>query len=251
MSRYYCNDWKNIVKQEAERRGMKCEVVDANGNEIKAVEDKEEIAQISDTVCRWIDYVTKNIDETLDSPYWDDTRELGYYTDKPGWEAYGALVMLCACLLLDCPLPEYVEDGWNAFEEPIVEKAMSQECPGSLLSNVMYWLPIPKMITFTTILPCGNTASFSTLDMLKRELEMLNQKMWNADETTILSWRNEKYYVPVKHKKSKLLFGFIWRTDKSRKEKYRTEELAQCAYSMLYYAVKFAEEHNVPVLLDY
>lgn len=38
---------------------------------------------------------------------------------------------------------------------------------------------------------------------------------------------------------------------RTQKEKYRTKELAQCAYSMLYQAVCFAEEHQVPILLDY
>ena len=29
------------------------------------------------------------------------------------------------------------------------------------------------------------------------------------------------------------------------------EDFTQCAYSMLYEAVRFAEEHQVPILLDY
>jgi hypothetical protein len=72
-----------------------------------------------------------------------------------------------------------------------------------------------------------------------------------ADEATILSWGNDKYYVPVKQKEPKLILGFIRRPNKTQKEKYRTEELAQCAYSMLYQAVRFAEEHQVPILQDF
>lgn len=87
--------------------------------------------------------------------------------------------------------------------------------------------------------------------MLKQELEELNHKIWKADEDIILSWRNDTYYKPVLQKEPKLLFGFIRRTNKTPKEKYRTEELAQCAYSMLYQAVNFADKHQVPILLDY
>lgn len=87
--------------------------------------------------------------------------------------------------------------------------------------------------------------------MLKHDLDELNQKIWKADEATILSWRNDKYYNPVKQKDPRLLFGFIRRGNKTPKEKYRTEELAQCAYSMLYQAVNFADKHQVPILLDF
>lgn len=102
-----------------------------------------------------------------------------------------------------------MENGWDAFDEPVVKEAMSQIRDCSLLSEVTLWLPIPKDIIFTTTLPSGNEASISTLTVLKNELEVLNQKMWKADVATILSWRNEKYYVPIKSKKPKLILGFI------------------------------------------
>ena len=251
LTRYYCRDWKNITQQLSDECEQKCVMMDGYGNEIKPVDNKDEIAQIRDVICQWVDSVAVCMDWCQDLPLWDEKRELDYYTDKPDWEAYGALIMLCACNFLDCPLPEYIEIGWNAFEEPVVEKAMSQEVPCSLLSNVTMWLPIPKRVSFIATLPDGEEATFSTVETLKHELEELNQKLWKADEATILSWRNAKYYNPVKQKDPGLLFGFIRRVNKMPKEKYRTEELAQCAYSMLYQAVDFAHKHQVPIILDY
>lgn len=128
---------------------------------------------------------------------------------------------------------------------------MSKKIANSLLSDVTLWLPIPDNAVFVTALPTGNEGSISTVSLLKQELEELNRQIWKADEATILSWRNDKYYVPVKQKEPKLILGFIRRPNKTQKEKYRTEELAQCAYSMLYQAVRFAEEHKVPILLDF
>ena len=157
--------------------------------------------------------------------------------------------MLQACCLQNHPWPEYVRIGWNAFNESVVKKAMSQETANSLLSNVSFWLPIPRKAIFVTTLPTGEEVSISTVSLLKQELEELNQQIWKADEATILSWRNDKYYVPAKQKEPKLFLGFIRRTNKQ--ERYRTEELAQCAYSMLYQAVSFATEQQVPILLDY
>ncbi|MDE5728286.1 MAG: hypothetical protein K2H94_09240, partial [Duncaniella sp.] len=118
-------------------------------------------------------------------------------------------------------------------------------------SDVALWLPIPDKAIFITSYPTGNEGSISTVSLLKKELEELNQRLWKADEGAILSWRNDKYYVPVKENKPNRLLGFIRKTQKTPKERYLTEDLAQCAYSMLYQAVRFAEENQVPILLDY
>lgn len=201
-------------------------MMDGCGNEIKPVEDKEEIEQIRNMICRWADLLATNIEPPLLSPLWDERSERDYFTDRPDWETYGALVMLQVCHLQNCSWPEYIESGWNVFDEAVVKKAISQKIVNSLLFDVSCWLPIPIKSVFVTTLPTG-------------------------DEATILSWRNEKYYVPIKQKEPKLILGFIRRTNKTQKEKYRTEELAQCAYSMLYQAVNFATEHRVPILLDY
>ncbi|NBH92325.1 hypothetical protein [Duncaniella muris] len=251
LTRYYSRNWKTIVQQMSEGNGQKCVMTDGSGNEMKPVEDPSEIDQIRETVTRWIDNIATGIDQPLPSPLWDETSECAYYTDKPDWEAFGALVLLQACQSLNRPLPEYVENRWDALEDPIVKEAMSKKIVNSLLYNVDLWLPIPDNAIFIAAYPTGNEGSISTVSLLKKELEELNRQLWKADEATILSWRNDKYYVPVKTKEPKFILGFIRRTNKTPKEKYRTEDLAQCAYSMLYQAVRFAEEHRVPIVLDY
>lgn len=251
LTRYYSRNWKTIVQQLAKENGQKCVMTDGCGTEIKPIEDNAEIVQIQEAVIEWANSIAANIDPPFPTPLWDETAESDYYTDKPDWEAFGALVMLQACHFLNLPLPEYVESGWNAFEDSIVKEAMSKKIANSLLSDVALWLPIPDNAIFVTTYPTGNEGSISTVSLLKQELEELNRQIWKADEATILSWRNDKYYVPIKQKEPKRIFGFIRRANKTQKEKYRTKELAQCAYSMLYQAVCFAEEHQVPILLDY
>ena len=115
LTRYYCRDWKNITQQLSEENGQKCVMVDGCGNEIKPEENTEVIEQIRNAVCQWIDNVARNTGKSHMSPLWDEKGEHDYFTDKPDWEAYGALIMLQACNLLGCHLPEYVESGWDAF----------------------------------------------------------------------------------------------------------------------------------------
>lgn len=251
LTRYYSRNWKTITQQLSEENGYKCMMINGCGNAIESVKNKKEIEQIREAITEWANFIAATFDLPLPTPLWDETTECDYYTDKPDWEAFGALVMLQAYLSLNCPLPEYIENGWNAFEDSIVKEAKKKKIANSLLYDVSLWLPIPDNAIFVVPDPFGDERPISTVSLLRKELEELNQKLWKADEATILSWRNDKYYIPVKIKEPKFLFGFIRRTDKTTKERYRTEELAQCAYSILYQAVRFAEKHQVPVLLDY
>ncbi len=127
---------------------------------------------------------------------------------------------------------------------------MSKNFVNSLLSDVTFWLPIPVKAVCETLSPTGVENKISTVELLRHELEEINRSLWQADEPTILSWRNDKYYNPVK-KRPTLFSRFFRRTNKKEEEVYDTEELAQCAYSMLYQAVKFATENKVPIVLDY
>lgn len=252
LTRYYSHNWKNKVQQIAEANGRKCVLAAAGGQEIKPIEDEAEIKEIRDIICQWTEGLAEALHQLgapVSNPLWDETTESDYFTDKPDWDAFGALVMLQACLLQNCQLPEYVESGWIAFSEPVVKKCMEQRTGISLLSNVTHWLPIDDDVSFTVNLPTGDEAPVASLQLLKHELEDLNQQIWKADEQTILSWRDDKYYIPVKQKEPKPLFGLLLR--KKRGVKFRTEDLAQCAFSILYQAVNFAIEHKVPLLLDY
>lgn len=252
LTRYYSRNWKNRVQQLAEANGQKCELIGSDGNEIKPIEDQAQINEIRDIICDWAEKLAsalESINTPVTHPLWDETNERDYFTDKPDWEAFGALVMVQACHLQNCPLPEYVESGWSAFDEPVVEKFMSQKSDISLLSNVAFWLPIADDAIFTVNLPNGDKARVATLRLLKIELDELNRQIWQADEQTIQSWRDDKYYVPVKQKRSELILGLFVKN--KRGERYRTEELAQSAFSILYQAVNFAIENQVPLLLDY
>ncbi len=248
LTPYYSGNWETLAQQLTDENGVEYTKMDDNGNEIQPVEDDSEIAQLRDALKVWADNFAANVNPPLSPPLWDEDTDCGYYTDKPDWEAYWALVTLTAYLSMKKRgWPEYIEVGWDALDDPVVKEAMSNKVPNSLLLNSDLWLPIPAKSIYATVLPTGDEGTISTVSLLKQELEELNEKLWKADEATILSWRDDKYYVPVKQKKS--MFGFL--SKKKPKEKFRTEDLAKCAYSILYQAVHFAGKHNVPIVLDY
>lgn len=252
LTRYYTRNWKTVVQQRAEQAGGNCVVQDSNGQELKPVEDSAEVKEIREAMCSWRDDLATVLHPHPSAPLWDEEHDKDYFTDKPNWGAYGALVMLQASRFMHCSFPEYIEAGMNTFDDPMVKKALAQKFPSTLLSDVIIWIPFDdRLVCGPVTLPSAQETMLSTVEFLRDELEELNKERWKADEATIRSWAYKKYYVPVNSEKPRSFFGFIRRPPKTEKEVYRTEDLAQCAFSMFWQAVQFALTRRVPILLDF
>ena len=81
---------------------------------------------------------------------------------------------------------------------------------------------------------------------LRRELERLNQMAWQADEDTVFRWEQTEGYPTDGTVGAD---GVI--TMGAEHIQYSTQSLAKYAFSLFYQALKFAEENQVPILLDY
>ena len=83
---------------------------------------------------------------------------------------------------------------------------------------------------------------------LRKELEKLNQLAWRADEVTILRWTETEGY-PVDG--TIVPDGQYSKADIPEHTQYDTQSLAKFSFSMFWQAMRFAEEQQVPILLDY
>lgn len=182
-------------------------------------------------------------------PYapWPENNEAPYYTDKPDWDAYGALILFIACKSYGEPLPPTVKAGWDFQNHPVVQRMASDpDKHWSLFAWATWWLPIEDGFWFEGPLPTDDPAVIATTGGLKAELEKANELGWQAAEETILSWRDTEGYPPDITKKG--LFG---RPKIQKQTQYDTESLAKFAFSILWRAVKFSQENRVPILLDF
>ena len=82
----------------------------------------------------------------------------------------------------------------------------------------------------------------------RKELEKLNQLAWQADEDTILDWADTEGY-PADGTVGP--DGQYSKADIPEHTQYDTQSLAKFAFSMFWRAMRFAEEQQVPILLDY
>lgn len=246
LTRYYSHNWKTVVQQWAEENGYTFHKITPDGEQVS---DEEEMTpeEIQADIESWRDQLLAAISQQ-EHP-WPENNEKPYYTDKPDWDAFGAMLLVVACNTYGEPVPPSVEKGWDFMEHPaILRIGEDQEQVWSLFYGATWWLPLADSFMFQGPLPNGSQAIIGTVGALRKELEKLNQLAWQADEETILRWDKTEGY-PVDGTVGP--GGQYNPEDISEHTQYSTESLAKLAFSILWQAMKFAEEQQVPVLLDY
>lgn len=130
----------------------------------------------------------------------------------------------------------------------VARLAADEERVWSLFRGAAWWLPPPDAFFFQAPLPTDDTAVIGTVGGPRKELEKLNQLAWQADEDTILRWTGTEEY-PVDGTIGP--DGQYSKADIPAHTGYDTESLAKFAFSIFWQAMRFAEEQQVPILLDY
>ena len=244
LTRYYTQNWKTAVQQFGEAHGIPVQIIRANPEEHPADE-----AEVLERVTEWRKHILNGLGIT-EPPLWnEDANQTPYYTDKPDWDAFGAMLLVAACRTYEEPVPSTVEKDWIFGEHPLVARlASDEERVWSLFRGATWWLPLSDSFLFQGSLPTDDTAAIATLGGLRKELEKLNQLAWQADEDTILGWADTEGY-PVDGTVDS--DGQYSKADIPEHTQYDTQSLAKFAFSMFWRAMRFAEEQQVPILLDY
>ena len=244
LTRYYAHNWKTVTQQWAEANGYGFQRIAPNE------EGGEELSplQIREGMESWRDQVLSALTQPGREPYrpWTEDNEKPYYTDKPDWDAFGALLLVAACHVYGEPIPSAVTKNWPFTEHPLIQRlAGDGEHVWSLFRGTDWWLPLPDGFLVQGALPTGNQAVVSTTAALRAELEGINNLAWQAEEAAILEWsRTEGYPTDGTYGPDGAL------TMGQEHLEYDTQSLAKFAFSMFWQAVRFAEENQVPVLLD-
>lgn len=245
LTRYYAQNWKSMTQQWAEENGYTFSRITPGGEG----ENTASAEEIREAMENWRNQILQSITPQGKPPYapWPENNEAPYYTDKPDWDAYGALILFIACKSYGEPLPPTVKAGWDFQNHPVVQRMASDpDKHWSLFAWATWWLPIEDGFWFEGPLPTDAPAVIATTGGLKAELEKANELGWQAAEETILSWRDTEGYPPDITTKG--LFG---RPKIQKQTQYDTESLAKFAFSILWRAVKFSQENRVPILLDF
>lgn len=245
LTRYYARNWKTSTQQWAEENGYTYNRIGPNGP--MEQEEKPDPEEVRSSMEEWRDSILAVLKNSgVESPSWPESNEAPYYTDKPDWDAWLALILTAACAVTGETVPPTVEKGWgdDLWDLPVIQKA--RERKWSLFLGAELWLPFPDRFCFDCPNPLGNPVTIGTIGGILNELEELNGLLWQAGEEEILSWTTTEGYPPD---------GEIGPDGKMHRigehTVYDTRSLAKFAYSILYRAARFSQENQVPILLDY
>ncbi len=107
MTRYFSGDWKTVVQQFGESTGMQVRIVRAN-DAPDAVRDP---LQLRPVVIVWRGKLTKALGNRIASPLeWGEEDGRPYFTDKPDWDGYWALLLLASYQERGKARPEYLPE---------------------------------------------------------------------------------------------------------------------------------------------
>lgn len=244
LTRYYARNWKTSVQQWGEANGVNVNVVRAEADDVEIASPEEILSGVSGWKEQFLAAYAQHI--TMPLVWNEDNDVTPYYTDKPDWCAMEALFLYIACKHLKKKAPKTVAKKFSVFDDPIYKKyKQSQRAISSLTDGAGWWLPIRDAFMVDSCLPTGQEKRFGTLGMLKSELMEINAIEWNADEPTILKWNTEEGYpTDALYGKGKVEYV-------AQNEEYDTVSLAKFAFSILWQAVKHAEEHGTLIIFDY
>jgi hypothetical protein len=227
LTRYYSGDWENAAEKIARERGVPFRVAGADEPKDKT----KEANRIRPSIIAWRrklgDALGGRIPSRLD---WDESAEAPYFTARPGWDGFGSLVLWAAysehpALRRPGRLPEEWDDD-TALVRCNAEGFKSKF--GHLVRNVELWLPSAFTLTFEAEDASGRKTVIGSSETLAHQLVELNASTWRADLGTIQGWGR-----------------------KAPADDDGLETHAQYACAVILNLVNFANEHTLPIKLDY
>jgi hypothetical protein len=236
LTRYYARDWQNLVQRAGEARGIPVYVIRTTPDAPDTITDPSVIAPAA---LAWQRLIAQGLETDVE---WEEGPNLPYWTDRPYWDGYGALVLLAAYEV--CPdLAPRPKRGFlsrrinpeipRIFRESPAYRAAADTGGGdypSLLLGVEWWLPIvgaPRVFRLEDL--GGRVRTMSRLDVLHDELRRLNRATMHLDSEQLAAAHGRPPQGPDRP----------------------VHELAPFGLSIFMSLVETALANRQPLLLDY
>ena len=177
--RYFTREWENVAQKWARESGTHYQIIGPNGPPQPANRD-----EVADAVKHWKAAINNGLGSNLSKPIdWDESSEAPYFTDRPGYEGYGALLVWAAHAECGTRPPDSYNGEWfsdEAFLECAQPKRGQKYRPiicGSL------WLPGEFEFSFDFEDLTGESVHICASTSLERSLRELNQHTFGMSST--------------------------------------------------------------------
>jgi hypothetical protein len=190
LTRYYSGDWESVADRNVRERGRKAESGQSHANG----EPRQDRERIHASVLAWRRTLEGALAPHLPEPLaWEESREAPWFTDRPGWDGFGSVVLWAA--YAEQPglrRPALLPEEWDDDAALVRSNADGFRSRYShLVRNVELWLPANFDFTFEGEDVDGRRIIVGSSTTLRRQLGELNSATWkmDADEMAMLARR--------------------------------------------------------------
>lgn len=175
LTRYWRGDWENAGARQAREQGLSYVRIDAGAaGEQEAPASAEEIRSV---VLDWRGAISAALEKSGIAPLdWDESDGRPYFTDRPQWDAYGALKLWAAYAEhTDLTPPAVLPENWP--DDPALQRCETQEKKPRFHNIVLpeWWLPMEFGGVFKAPTPTSGDEkkTIGSLDTLAEHLDAL------------------------------------------------------------------------------
>ena len=185
LTRYHAGAWKTIVQQTMEAQGIPVKTVRADASP-DAITDPKVIEK---AVREWRSQIASALrGQSASVLDWTEGMSPPYFTDKPDWDGYGAVVLLAAYDAVGKPPPKEVTGEWQS--DPTIAEAKARKAYRHILEPE-WWLPIADDLVFVCPTLSGKQVQVGSSLKLRDQLGVLNASALSGSEADIANWRHE------------------------------------------------------------
>ena len=232
LTRYYSDDWETAWARRAREASIQSMTVrvDEGGAHQAERGDPDEVRR---AVLAWREALNEAILDAPGSPRldWDEGAQRPYFTDKPDWEGYAALMLHAAhAIRPDIGRPEEVPENWR--EDEAYRASTGENLDGSPCGYVMapeLWLPGDFLFLFGCNELRGQHVVVGSTEALLSNLHGLNERTFRAGPETAARW----------------LSGDVAEAEN------RFEAHARHGFAIFLYLAEEAVANRLPLKLDY
>lgn len=231
FTRYYSHDWETVI-QKAGRELDTPVVILRNQSQPDAITDP---ARVGEVVKQWRDLLLQGLrvaGSRIVSLDWDESPDAPYFTDKPGWDCFGALLILASHEQAVVPIfssryPKRLPDNWQ--KDFRLQGATAAGGRYSHLLGCEVWLPIDFDDSFEGPKPNAKPSRFGSSVRLHQQLMDLNQRTYKGIADDLTAWRRD---VPDPADRT-------------------FEPMAKTGLAITLGLVESANKNRLPMILDY
>lgn len=246
LCRYYLGDWQTVIQRWAEENGIDYVVNRKKAEGMDTTELTEEESKA--LILKWKQSLQHFLEEQQQVTFaWNESDDAPYRSDRPDWSAYW-LVLLWALYQEQGETPfDEVPAGFQLDQDRVFERRTmpGYQCQYPMLnSEAELFLPIPAPVQISGGDPFGQPVTVASSVELLNELQLLNERTWQASDEEIASWRSQYNRIIPAMNDGQLTIGKTKAVD-------RFEEVAKYGFSIFYDLATFAVANHLPMRLDW